>query len=1352
MNPSADLYRKVCSFSVFFVPIALLLIWHFTPRAEMARTKQSRVEITNYDLRTDKNDEARKTSEKFIAEAGKTPSDISLDRKRRIRAENNLQRNAAKLQIEHHEGLQIPEIIAPDPAPGTNFLTAPSSEKRPDVLRNFLRRNSELFGLGDSQIAALETTADYSNPDGNLSFVHFAQKIGGIPVFQGEVKAGFTRNNEIIRIINNLAPDLDYEYLSTDFGSAEFAVEMAAKHIGRQTTESDTKRIAATANDLKITFERGQFTDATTAEKFYFPVESGVARPAWRVLLWTNTVAFYVVVDGRDGTLLWRRSLTESQTQAATYEVYGNQTSMTKTADSPSPYTPGCLSPTGCPQPPAAARQSFTLVGNEPPFNFNNLGWIPDGENRTIGNAAEAGIDRLPPNGIDDNGWAFGNPNRNFVYVYNPAPGIPPPGEEPLPTTQTYPPSVFQQGSITHAFYAVNRWHDEMYRLGFTEQARNFQTDNFGRGGTGNDSISVEIQEGSGTNSANFSTPADGGRGRLQLFIWTAPTPDRDGALDSQVIVHEITHGLSNRLHGNSSGLSTNMSRGMGEGWGDFYALALLSEPTDASLGTYTIGGYVTYQLGGMESNYYYGIRRFPTAIMASVGPNGRPHNPLTFKYLNSNCDTFIGTTSTNPNSAFPRNPVFSTSSGTQACDQIHNAGEIWSVTLWEVRNQLIERHGAAEGNRRALQYITDGMKLAPFGPTFLQERDAIIAAAAASDPDDVLPVRRGFAIRGMGYFASIQNAGTGSNNTQVTESFEVTGNVRIGPGFAVSDAPGDGDGYPEQGETVALTVPLINDTGAAITNVTLQINGGAPVSYGTINNGQTISQIINYTIPAFASCDYVFIFNINGSAGLRTEYRNITLGAPPPGNPAVTVANSTPLTIPSIGASTPYGTTVNVSGLNSSNRTIKLEITGLTHTFPGDLDILLVGPGGQKFIVMSDAVASFATQNNATVVLKDDAEATLPATGSTVNMNGEWKPTNHSTGDIFPAPAPAAPYETPAPGGTATFATVFGTNGANMNGEWTLYVVDDASGDSGSIAGWKLTFEPPLVCFICRTCPFPFPRTRSDFDGDGKTDVSVFRPSEGNWYMSQSTAGFGVINWGVSGDKPAPGDFDGDGKTDLSVFRPSPDSSQPDFYVLNSNGFTYSGFSWGLPDDIPVIEDYDGDGKEDIAVFRPSNHTFYVLKSADGSVLTYSNIASGIPAAGDFDGDGKGDFATYSINGWYLSQSNVNYASFNFTNWGTDGDKPVPGDYDGDGKDDFAVFRPSDRTWYIRGSTGGNSFVQFGLSSDVPVPGDYDGDGKMDIAVYRNGTWYLNRSTAGISIAQFGLGSDTPLPNCYLP
>jgi hypothetical protein len=114
---------------------------------------------------------------------------------------------------------------------------------------------------------------------------------------------------------------------------------------------------------------------------------------------------------------------------------------------------------------------------------------------------------------------------RVFDFPYNPAPGIPPPGDSPTLADYRF-------GEVTHMFFWSNRYHDRLYELGFTEAARNFQLDNFGRGGLGNDRVLAESQDFSGTNNANFATPPDGTSGRMQMFIFTGPTPDRSSGLD----------------------------------------------------------------------------------------------------------------------------------------------------------------------------------------------------------------------------------------------------------------------------------------------------------------------------------------------------------------------------------------------------------------------------------------------------------------------------------------------------------------------------------------------------------------------------------------------------------------------------------------------------------------------------------------------------------------------------------------------------------------------------------------------------------------------------------------------------
>ncbi len=271
-----------------------------------------------------------------------------------------------------------------------------------------------------------------------------------------------------------------------------------------------------------------------------------------------------------------------------------------------------------------------------------------------------------------------------------------------------------------------------------------------------------------------------------------------------------------------------------------------------------------------------------------------------------------------------------------------------------------------------------------------------------------------------------------------------------------------------------------------------------------------------------------------------------------------------------------------------------------------------------------------------------------------------------------------------------------------------------------------------------------------ANFDTDGKSDFSVFRPSTGVWYALNSTnGGFQALQFGSNGDRIAPGDYDGDGKTDLAVFRPSTGV----WYIQKSNGTGFIITQFGTNGDIPVVGDYDGDLKSDIAVWRPSTSQWFIFRSSD---LTYDirqfGLATDKIAQGDYDADGKTDIAVFrpSSGDWYVWKSTDNgIITFHF---GSNGDLPTQADYDGDGKHDFAVFRPSQGIWYVQRSTAGFGSVQFGQTGDKPVPTDYDGDGLADFAVYRNGIWFALRSTdLGVSIGNFGLAGDIPIPGGYL-
>ena len=683
----------------------------------------------------------------------------------RANGEAKLKNAVPELQVDRHSIHGSPKWISTS----DGFLTGPDGAGRGGnaekvnafpaadshrVIKAFVNEHAAVFGHDATTLESARVMRDYVTEHNGVHTVIWQQEHEGLEVFESIFMAHVTKRGELVNVSSQFLPDTADAAKRGHGGkvgvtpqiSAQRAVTLAAKHLGDDSGSEDLTALDDAAGaERKQRFRTPAVKGDARVRLVWLPMDSETMRLCWEVGLKSRSRSevYRLLLDAETGEVLLRRNQTVYISNAS-YRVYTN--------DSPTPFSPAHPAPGATTQPAAASRALVVTSALNPTASPN--GWITDGVNETRGNNIDASTD-LDDDEVLDLPRPQGSPNRVFDF----------------PMNLNNAPSTYSKAAVVSLFYWCNWIHDKLWELGFNEGAGNYQINNFGRGGVGNDAVRADAQDGGGFDNANFNyySNHDGDESWIQMYLFSGPSPDHDGDFDSEVMIHEYVHGLSLRLVGGGVGISQPQSKGMGEGWGDFFAFSLLSQPSDNIGGTYPLGGYVCegLSLGGTRvydnagDNYYFGIRRYPCSTNMAI-------NPLTFKDLDG------AQASTHP--GVPLSPIF----GGSSASEVHNQGEVWCVALWDCRANLIAKYGYATGNQLMLQLAVDAMKLCPPNPNFLQSRDAILQAdfnmTGGTNKNELWA---GFAKRGMGVNAT---SPASSTTAGVVEDFEVPDKMRITP------------------------------------------------------------------------------------------------------------------------------------------------------------------------------------------------------------------------------------------------------------------------------------------------------------------------------------------------------------------------------------------------------------------------------------------------------------------------------------------------------------------------------------------------------------------------------------------
>ena len=995
------------------------------------------------------------------------------------------------------------------------------------TVREFLASNQKLFGLNSADINDLNFIGQSDSPSG-LRMVRSEQIANGRPIFQSETRFILDTEGRIISSLGAMIPQANDSVVTADILSPEEALKRTMDVLNVPLEVAQVTAVSSEENGFRTEMQVADpnIRGPVTSKLVYFPAAPGVLIPAWSEIVFSKDADWYVLVDARNGRQLWRKNIrSDVSTHQSRFRVYVQADGLTP-ADSPSPLSPSTATVGSGFQPNGIAPTIVSMLTAQN-ITASPNGWIDDcpggvctaSQTQTLGNNVLACVDRSNPADVcdtdltgvlDGGGMPMGNTdtnarNRDFLgtaardfqtnFLPPPQGGNPEAGQTATGNGNNGGNAFdqFRRGSVVQQFYSTNWYHDKLFALGFNPAAGNFQNNNFGGGGSGNDRVLLDVQDGSGTNNANFSTPPDGTSGRAQMYIFPGPTIDRDGGIDAEVLLHELTHGTSNRLIGNGAGLQWDVGGGMGEGWSDYYALSLLNNTnTDNPNGNYAAGAYATYKLGGLLDNYVYGIRRFPYSTNNAV-------NPLTW------ADT--DQTTYNETGGIAVSPL---GFGLNGALEVHNVGEIWANTLWEVRSRIIAANAGdvPTGNQKTLQIVTDGLKLTPINPTFTQARDAIISADCATNAcANEQSIWSGFADRGLGYGAAEQTAvqfSLLSGHIGVVESNALP-NLDINT-VTVDDSIANNNGFIDPNEPVRLNINLKNpwrnvamsSTGVSATlasstpGVSILVGADTYPTISAASNANASSPLFLVRAPSAAACGSSMKFTLTITSSLGTVARDFSLRV---GQPSGTLA---PVTYTrsalALGIPDNRGNGI-IDTLNVPDdyqiADVNVRVDSLTHTWDGDLTVGIHGPSGYGTDLISltgwESGGTFLNNgssgdNFTNTTIDDEAvNGLVQATIAQAPYTGSWKPAFSSPGwvDLIGANPDSIPE-------LGRF------DGTSSLGQWKMVASDYAAGDTGTLQGWSLIITPQN--FACT----PFIPTAAPVSISGRVVTSTGRSISG--------------------------------------------------------------------------------------------------------------------------------------------------------------------------------------------------------------------------------------------------------------